>query len=380
MDTTQSNFYLIFHSLIFPFRVKLAINPLTGEQVAVKIIPLDHPKMNPRHLAAEAHTLKKLNHPNTLKLIEYFDETDYHKKDGSTYKVAAFVLELAPKGNLLDLLSRGVRINETYARTIFHKLVETIEYCHEMKLAHRDLKPENILFDKNYEMKLADFGFSVAFMDDQNRDCRAVLGTESYMAPELLQGMPYSPVQTDLFALAVTLFLIVSGSYPFKRADANDPYYKLFMKKSELFWKGHERKLSTTFSTDFKNLMTAMLSHDWSKRPSISEIKSSAWYKGPVVSWNELQQEFKKLETGRKHQNEVGTMDGNEESKINEKVNEKEVTKNGVSTQKLINEDNNLVSSALLEAKRKFRKIEVMTVQSYELHQNKSILESHAAY
>ena len=120
------------------------------------------------------------------------------------------------------------------------------------------------------------------------------------MAPELHLKTSYSAMNADLFALAVTLFLILSGSRPFVTAGSNDPYYKLFMKKPALFWKAHEKRFieeenKNLFSEEFKSLMNAMLAFDSLKRPSIREIKSSLWYNGPAVSLRDLQQELKRL-------------------------------------------------------------------------------------
>ena len=56
---------------------------------------------------------------------------------------------------------------------------------HENHIAHRDMKPENILFDNNFNLKVADFGFSKKIGFNM---CKTVLGTESYMIPELHKG------------------------------------------------------------------------------------------------------------------------------------------------------------------------------------------------
>ena len=281
--------------------MKFGYDPEKRQRAAVKIIRMDHPEMNPRHLAAEAQSLKTLNHPNILTFIEYIAEGDYIKKNDETYKVAAFVLEWAPNGDLFDLISHGTRFNEPMSRTIFQKLVEVIEYCHSMQIAHRDLKPENILFDENCNIKLADFGFSTAFTGTTyDRNCNCYLGTESYMSPELHEKVPYSPIQADLYALAVILFVIYAGSPPCKKAEPNDPYYKIFNSKLDLFWKAHERNKpkidgKNYFSEEFRSLMTAMIHRDSTKRPSLEDIKASAWYNGPKATIEEVQKEIKKI-------------------------------------------------------------------------------------
>ena len=98
------------------------------------------------------------------------------KRTGKIYKVTAFVLDIAPNGTLRDLISPNIRFEETVARKIFQQLIETIEYCHNMKIAHRDVKPENILLDESYNVKIADFGFSVGFVSTEDQECSIVLG------------------------------------------------------------------------------------------------------------------------------------------------------------------------------------------------------------
>ena len=87
------------------------------------------------------------------------------------------------------------------------------EYLHSLNIIYRDLKPENILFDKNFNLKLADFGFSKLMK--QNESLKTVLGTEAYMAPEIVLQRKYDGKAVDLFAAGVVLFNMYSGQAPF---------------------------------------------------------------------------------------------------------------------------------------------------------------------
>jgi len=175
-----------------------------------------------------------------------------------------------------------------------------LEYCHGQGITHRDLKPENLLFDADFNLKVADFGFATLLSGkDGSGQLHTILGTESYMAPEIHLRQPYSGPAVDLFASAIILFIMYSGTPPFAKADPrNDPHYKLLCTgKQEIFWKAHERNKpkengQNFYSDEFKDLMNSMLALDPSARLSLAEIKSHSWYKGETLTLEELRKEF----------------------------------------------------------------------------------------
>jgi serine/threonine protein kinase len=104
-----------------------------------------------------------------------------------------------------------------------------LDYVHKSGVTHRDLKPENLLLDSNYNIKIADFGFATpskgTFIAEDGSItglCRTMLGTSSYMAPEIHLGQPYQGFQVDLFAAGVILFVMRAGHPPFSEASPKD--------------------------------------------------------------------------------------------------------------------------------------------------------------
>lgn len=175
-----------------------------------------------------------------------------------------------------------------------------MEYCHSQGIVHRDLKAENLLMDADFNLRIADFGFATLLCGkDGSGQLYTVLGTESYMAPEIHMRQSYSGPAVDLFACAVILFIIVSGSPPFIKADPqSDAHYKLLcINRSDAFWEAHERNKpkengKSFYSDEFKNLMSAMFSLDPAVRLTLPEIKAHPWYNGPTLKLEELQAEF----------------------------------------------------------------------------------------
>lgn len=103
-----------------------------------------------------------------------------------------------------------------------------------------------------------------------------ILGTESYMAPEIHAKKPYVGTSVDLFAAAIILFIMYAGTPPFNKADSKDPYYRLLCtNKHETFWAAHSKHKPSKdfFSPSFKNLMNSLLAEDPKQRITISELK-----------------------------------------------------------------------------------------------------------
>jgi serine/threonine protein kinase len=102
-----------------------------------------------------------------------------------------------------------------------------------------------------------------------------VLGTESYMAPEIHAKKPYKGNEVDLFAAAIILFIMYAGTPPFNKADTKDAYYKLLTTgRYDVFWNAHSKHKPNKdfFSPEFKDLIARMLAEDPKNRLTIPEI------------------------------------------------------------------------------------------------------------
>ena len=206
---------------------------------------------------------------------------------------------MANNGEIFEFLSNTGRFEEPVTRYYFKQLIGALEECHSKGFAHRDLKPENLLLDDTYNLKLADFGFATLLAGKDNTGkLKTILGTESYMAPEIhMKASYYHGILVDLFAAGIILFIFMTGHPPFNQAKPKDPYYNLICtNRHDKFWQSHSRKKpngDAFFSEDFKSLINAMLAFDPTQRPSVAEIISHPWFNGPTATPEEILQEFK---------------------------------------------------------------------------------------
>ena len=141
-------------------------------------------------------------------------------------------------------------------------LIESIEYLDSVGVTHRDLKPENILFDKNFYLKVSDFGLStLSEGHDGDGILYTRLGTEGYKPPEMQKGK-YTGIQADLFAAGVVLFVMYAGSPPFISTKETDKIYKMIKEGNYTkFWNMHEKRRPAGFFSDsFKRLMNSFFS------------------------------------------------------------------------------------------------------------------------
>jgi serine/threonine protein kinase len=133
---------------------------------------------NPLDLVrTEIAILKKLDHPNVVKLYEVLDDP--------THDSLFMVFELCEKGCILDLNMRGqvTPLSIESTRHYFQQLVLGIEYLHEHEIAHRDIKPDNMMISANGELKIVDFGVSEMFSKG-NAAFDKTAGSPAFYPPE----------------------------------------------------------------------------------------------------------------------------------------------------------------------------------------------------
>ena len=115
------------------------------------------------------------------------------------------------------------------------------------------------------------------------------------MAPEIHAHKPYSGTSVDLFASAIILFIMFTGTPPFSKATPMDPYYRLLInEKYETFWNAHSRSKPTKdfFSESFKDFMQRALAFDPEKRLNLEQVKAHPWFLGNFTGQDQIRLEF----------------------------------------------------------------------------------------
>lgn len=235
--------------------VRLCTHRTTKEKRAVKVLPrASMDKEAEKTLLNEINTLKSLDHPNIIKIFEYF-------KDDKRFYI---VTEHITGGELFDeIIARG-KFDEKNAAIIMKQMLSCIAHCHANNIMHRDLKPENVLLETTAcfdNIKVIDFGTALAI--EKDKKYKETIGTPYYIAPEVLNGN-YGK-ECDLWSLGVIAYIIMSGIPPFN--GGTDPEIMKAIKAGKFSF---EHKVWKGVSSDAKDFITKLLTYDPKKRPTAS--------------------------------------------------------------------------------------------------------------
>ncbi|MBA0597450.1 hypothetical protein Gorai_007254 [Gossypium raimondii] len=198
-------------------KVKFARNSVTGESVALKVLPkatiLKHRMVD--QIKREISIMKIVRHPNIVRL---------HEVLASRTKIY-IILEFISGGELFDKIVHCGRLPENECRRYFQQLIDAVAHCHSKGVYHRDLKPENLLLDSYGDLKVSDFGLS-ALLQQGAGLLHTTCGTPNYVAPEVLSYQGYDGAAADIWSCGVILFFIMAGYLPFYEIDIPTLYKK----------------------------------------------------------------------------------------------------------------------------------------------------------
>lgn len=251
--------YELRHNLMNPGygEVFSAIHKGTQNEVAIKMISkTSNYKMD--IIKNDLWVRQKFDNPFISQLFEVIDSKDY----------ICLVLEYCSNGNLVKAISERGKFNEEDAATVFTQLLLAVNYLHNScQVIHRNIRCDNIMFDSHKNIKLSEFGYC------QHLEKEAVsithYGSPAYIAPEVIQGKPYS-FASDVWSCGIVLYAMVCGHLPFYDVDLSTFTHKILY-------------MDITFpihlSIGIKDLLKKMLA----KNPA-HRIKAADIFKHPFLS------------------------------------------------------------------------------------------------
>ncbi|CAG0973632.1 serine/threonine-protein kinase PpkA [Anaerolineae bacterium] len=153
----------------------------------------------------EAMTLASLDHPHILKIYDF----------GREEELLYLVMELKNGGSLAERLRKG-SLELVKAAKFLEQIAPALDHAHAKGIVHRDLKPQNVLLDEGGNGFLTDFGIAKLLSTDSTALTAGgmAMGTPGYMAPEQWYGHQID-ARTDLYALGVMVFEMLTGQVPF---------------------------------------------------------------------------------------------------------------------------------------------------------------------
>jgi eukaryotic-like serine/threonine-protein kinase len=238
--------------------VYLVMRDDTDERFALKVINNGDAEFQ-RRLQRESEVLANLQHQHMVRVVESGNE------NGHPY----FVMTYYTGGTLADVLERDGSLRSEEVVHVLATMCDALAALHDRGLVHRDVKPSNIMLDGNGEPYLGDLGLATS--DDASRltTTGSLTGTLGYTAPELLDDVNATPA-SDVYALGVTCFQLLTGSSPFQGKSA--------ARVLQAITKRDFAPLSETAPATppiLADVVTAMMSAEPEQRPSIDDVLAS---------------------------------------------------------------------------------------------------------
>ena len=286
------NQYMIIHKLgqgSFG-KVKLCINSVNGKPYAIKVVQKEHLK-NVKSgsgtalqlIFTEIAVMKKMDHPNVVRLLEVMDSPDSKK--------LFMVMEYVSRGPVMRTTRQeGLEpFDEATCRSYCRDVLTGLEYLHLNGVLHRDLKPENLLLSSNGTLKISDFGMANVVSSDSTEGAAAadgaadereltttVAGSPTFTAPELCTDVAASVdgKAADVWALGVTLWFFAYGEAPFRASGIVELYDKI---QHEPLSFPDPSRCAVNQDARLQALLSGLLTKDPKQRLGVADAMAHAW-------------------------------------------------------------------------------------------------------
>lgn len=242
--------------------------PCSNMMFAIKVVDCRSLADVDQKVKNEVTILQSLRNFDSIVKINDVLETDLH------YYI---VMEYLGGGDVFDRILKKGMYPELEARILATNLLFSVDFMHHRRVAHRDLKPQNLLFQNQHsdtDFKVAGFSFAKRVLQPKSLLTR--YGTTTYVAPEILKGIPYDET-ADMWSVGVIIYITLVGYPPFLEEDQQIQCQKICEAQYDFFkedW-GH-------ISEEAKDLIKCLLVVDPNRRVSASQALQHSWITGPV--------------------------------------------------------------------------------------------------
>lgn len=192
-----------------------------GRRVAFKILLPHLANSNTQHIAGlferEAKTAGQLSHENIATIFDAGHTTD---------EIAYIAMEWVDGQTLEDEIAQNGPLSLERSAVLLRQICAALDVAHSKMIIHRDLKPSNIMLarrgDGQEQIKVLDFG--LAKLADEAKDVlvSTAVGTPHYASPEQFQTGAEIDARTDIYALGVTLYQMLTGRLPFNSGSVHE--------------------------------------------------------------------------------------------------------------------------------------------------------------
>lgn len=191
-----------------------ARDAVLGTDVAVKLLvpPPAIAEVARERMRREVMAARDLTHDNIVAVHDFLES------DGASY----VVMEYVDGRDVARQVEQHGPLSETETVKLGMEIALALDAAHRSGVLHRDVKPQNILIDRHGKAKLADFGSAKLEGQTTMTHAGGVVGTLSYLAPEILQGRR-PDARSDVYALGLTMYYMLTGDLPPRPASQLPP-------------------------------------------------------------------------------------------------------------------------------------------------------------
>ncbi len=238
-----------------------AVHRETGDKAAVKLLSaaLAQEEGFRVRFEAEIETLRKLNHPNIVRLFGFGEQ------EGQLF----YSMELVVGSSLEEELRQGRRFDWREVTRIGIETCRALRHAHDRGVIHRDIKPGNLLLAAaDGSVKLSDFGIARLFGYTRLTIAGNVLGTAEYMAPEQAEGRPVD-ARSDLYSLGALMYALLAHRPVFRGKSLPELLHKHRFERPEPV-----RKHAPDTPAELEHILGELLEKDPGRRIPNADLLS----------------------------------------------------------------------------------------------------------